>query len=821
MTECKDPLAAELPGLLQRHYDSLRSDSGLSIEIIQERGYRSMLGRKELGDLGFTPAQQRPPGLLVPVWAPDGSNPVNCYRPDNPRQPRDGKPLKYEFPKGAYVRLDVPPRCRAAIADPKVPLWLTEGSKKADALATHGLTAGDLLGVWNFKGKNKFGGVTFLADFDYIALNGRIVNIVFDSDIMSKHQVRAALERLTEHLQRKGAIVNAVYLPAGPDGKKVGVDDFLLVHSVADLEALVVLPRPTPKPAPPVYELLDDAPPTLSRPLDLVGGRAYATTWLWVARTVTERLAKDGQIERLDPPKVEKSREMFIVRDDGAVFGLGEKPVSDLGFHVQMHEPPADDKLWRAAAVKAYRRRQRPDFSDVFRRLVSVYDRFIDFNQSLADQSTMCEFSACASLVTWFTPAFAVLPYIWPTGDRGSGKTKWGICWAMTSYLGEIVLSSGSFPAIRDLADYGASLMFDDAEILSDPRKCDPNKRELLLAGNRRGARIPVKEPDPNGGWKIRWVNAYTPRVFTAIRTPDPVLASRTIAIPLVRTPDTQRGNRDPMDTARWPCDYRQLSDDLWAVALGLLPEAERGWAAFDSELSATGREFEPWRAILSVARLVERHGVAGLEKRMRDLSAASRSEKSEIFGEDHTILVIKALLQLADIKNISDVTDDCSGQVVVSASDVSQAVGEVIASEGEGDGEEQEISWATPRKVGRILSRLRIRQDRSMDRNRVRSRTISKRDLLGLARAYGLFPHSDTGGCSSPESSEESPKSDVLNGHNVRNVRSRSLSTEPRKPCDCCRGERFWRKVGGAEWICERCHPHSPELVDGWCGSA
>jgi hypothetical protein len=90
------------------------------------------------------------------------------------------------------------------MGDPSVPIWLTEGQKKADALATHGLCAVALLGVWNFKGQNEFGGVKLLADFDLIAWNGRPVYIVFDSDIMHKQSVRAALDRLIEHLGAAG-----------------------------------------------------------------------------------------------------------------------------------------------------------------------------------------------------------------------------------------------------------------------------------------------------------------------------------------------------------------------------------------------------------------------------------------------------------------------------------------------------------------------------------------------------------------------------------------------------------------------------------------
>src|SRR5205823_8874166 len=114
-----------------------------------------------------------------------------------------------------------------------------------------------LLGVWNFKGQNGLGGVTVLADFDYIAWNGRAVRIVFDNDVMRKPAVKAALDRLTAHLERKGASVRAVYLPAGPEK---GVDEYLRTHSVADLTALLDMPRPAPRAATPTIELLDEAP---------------------------------------------------------------------------------------------------------------------------------------------------------------------------------------------------------------------------------------------------------------------------------------------------------------------------------------------------------------------------------------------------------------------------------------------------------------------------------------------------------------------------------------------------------------------------------
>lgn len=225
----------QISDLLQTHFDQLHHGSGIAIEVIRERGYRSVMGKKELADLGFSPAQQRPPGILIPLYAPDGTLAGHQFRPDHPRLNQRGQPIKYELPAASAVRLDVPLRSRAAVADPSAALWFTEGAKKADAAASHGLHCVNLSGVWGFKGRNPFGGVTVLADFDAIALTGRECIIAYDSDIVEKRPVQQAMERLAEHLRRKGGTVYLARLPGGEGGAKVGLDDCLLTHSVEAL----------------------------------------------------------------------------------------------------------------------------------------------------------------------------------------------------------------------------------------------------------------------------------------------------------------------------------------------------------------------------------------------------------------------------------------------------------------------------------------------------------------------------------------------------------------------------------------------------------
>lgn len=367
--------------LSPEHLSMLRDGSGIDDATISARGYRTITESKHLRELGFSRSQCNVPGLLLPVYTTDGGNSLAVYRPDLPRvmenkrkRNPDGsfktRVIKYEIPKDAGIRLDCPPVCRPMLAAPSIRLWVTEGQKKADALAGQGLCAIALLGVWNFKGKNEFGATTFLADWDYIALEGREICIVFDSDVMLKHEVRKALERLIEHLQRKKAQVTAVYLPAA-NGQKVGVDDYLLTHTVANLEGLIDAPRPQPQPAPPTVELLDCAPAVIRKPLTLVNGRAYAAVWPFVRITETEARDKDGNIIKYDEPRVSTGQRLLILRDEGMTFGDGGlEPMGNLGMEVHLPEIPLIDRLWSSPAIKAYQSQVRPVPADVFNRLV-------------------------------------------------------------------------------------------------------------------------------------------------------------------------------------------------------------------------------------------------------------------------------------------------------------------------------------------------------------------------------------------------------------------------------------------------------------------
>lgn len=210
------------------HHKKLIEDSGISAAVALARGYRSVTKKKELEELGFSKPQCRVPALVLPVRNVNGDVVLHQTRPDEPRCDKDGKIIKYETPRKARMTIDVPSAARPFLGDPSRGLWITEGARKADSAVSRELSCIALLGVWNWRGRNDAGGLTALADWESIALKGRNIFIAFDSDVMTKPAVAAALKRLKKFLESRGANVKVVYLPAGPDGAKVGLDDFFV-----------------------------------------------------------------------------------------------------------------------------------------------------------------------------------------------------------------------------------------------------------------------------------------------------------------------------------------------------------------------------------------------------------------------------------------------------------------------------------------------------------------------------------------------------------------------------------------------------------------
>jgi hypothetical protein len=550
------------------------------------------------------------------------------------------------------------------------------------------------------------------------------------ADMVSMEERRKLARRLAERLHIKADLVNGKVESAWEAAlaKHRQNQDDLNAARNGEADQMAV-------------EILDTMPLAIRRPLCLIEGQAYAAAWVHVQTTVTKQVNRQtGEVTIYDPPQVKSEPVLAIVQGDGQVYCDAEAfpgalPLAQLGLTVTLPSAPAPNRCWSGAGVKRLRTGKRPHPAEVFKRVRAVADHFLDFAWSLTKkpQEVMPEMLACYVLGTYLLDAFHVTGYLWPNGDPGAGKTTLLQVIAEMSYLGEVILAGGSYAALRDLAEYGATLCFDDAEGVMDVKRSDPDKRSLLLAGNRRGAHVTVKEP-VGDGWQTRHIHTFCPRAFSAIRLPDNVLASRSIVVPLVRSADPKRAKANPLDHATWPHDRRQLLDDLWALGLAFLPELPAYDAKAAEQAKLMGRDLEPWRVIFGVALwLEEKHHVKGLFQRMTDLADAYQEERPDLQVGDVTLIAVRALQKL--LGNAQEVK--------VVPKELAARMNEIAIEEDLADSGENAKPFTTPRRVGWLLKRLRFA--RGTKETKARPWIVTRAQLDALALSYGLKTDSKT----------------------------------------------------------------------------
>ena len=171
-------------------------------------------------------------GQLASGWRVAGVDPKDGeyrgiggqFKPDNPRTNQDGKPIKYESVSGLEavpLFLDTGDRSywQKVIADPLIPIVITEGAKKAGCVLSQGIACISISGVSNGQ---KLGELR--DDLKLFCQVGRIMYLAFDMDLYHKPQVAHALDKLGRLLCVDGCVVKVLMW----DEVYKGIDDYLV-----------------------------------------------------------------------------------------------------------------------------------------------------------------------------------------------------------------------------------------------------------------------------------------------------------------------------------------------------------------------------------------------------------------------------------------------------------------------------------------------------------------------------------------------------------------------------------------------------------------
>lgn len=221
--------------------------SGLTLKDADQLGL-SFLSADETVSLGHKQAVE---SILFPYWDPftndfqplDEFHRVRYLGEPAGFAAQVEKPQRYSQPAGTLNSVYIPRvvcdevyNWRPFLEDAKNPLVITEGEKKAAAACKAGLPCIGLGGVDTYRSTKR--GTNSLPILDQINFRGREVFVVFDTDEEGglKPSVLRAARKLLDWLLLKGARACLVTLPY--NGKKVGLDDWLLEHGPEDFWVL-------------------------------------------------------------------------------------------------------------------------------------------------------------------------------------------------------------------------------------------------------------------------------------------------------------------------------------------------------------------------------------------------------------------------------------------------------------------------------------------------------------------------------------------------------------------------------------------------------
>jgi len=195
------------------------------------------------------------------------------------------------------------------------------------------------------------------------------------------------------------------------------------------------------------------------------------------------------------------------------------------------------------------------------------------------------------------------------------------------------------------------------------------------------------------------------------------------------------------------------LIDDLWAMAVTHLPALSAYERRVNTESDLTGRNLEPWRAILAVALWLDDAGVDGLSKRMRNLSVGYQFERNDFENGDMVRLVV---CTISTICTVSTINFETHQQEEITTAEITAKAKE-LAKDDEWDIDPEDV---TSHKVGRTLGRLRLKKGERLKRGEPRKWVIGAADIERWRTVYSI----------SESEKEGVPKTNGASGSNGAN---------------------------------------------------
>ncbi|MBI3105310.1 MAG: DUF3854 domain-containing protein, partial [Candidatus Rokubacteria bacterium] len=424
-----------------------------------------------------------------------------------------GHTMRYYQRAGTPPRLYIPARAH-------VPLLITEGEKKALKANQDGLACMAVGGLWNWQ----HGGRP-IADLDRIDWCARETGIVPDSDVWTRPDLLQPVFALGKEIEGRGARVSVLKLPSGPDGAKVGLDDYLCAQP---LDAFTALPRLVLKHA------------------------AFSRTSAWWRGWVKRKEEPDEAgaegtaldlLERVDAVRVlhpaqdvadgvlwyglPVDKALVVIASTRQAYRADQLPTG-LGLR---HAEPGPSTVSREAAVRWLTTGESGSIARALDALADFFPRYV----VLRDRRTALWIAAW-TLATWCYRAFRVFPYLSiRSAEKRCGKSRLlGLLARVCFNASPVTAHPTEAQLYRSAARTGGAQLLDEVETLRGDKDRFDALISVLNVGFERGGVVTrlekrgerfVEEP----------YEVYAPRVLAGIMGLKDTLEDRALPLFMLR----------------------------------------------------------------------------------------------------------------------------------------------------------------------------------------------------------------------------------------------------------------------------------------------
>jgi len=240
---------------------------------------------------------------------------------------------------------------------------------------------------------------------------------------------------------------------------------------------------------------------------------------------------------------------------------------------------------------------------------------------------------------------FDSFPYLYFAGMKRCGKSRSLVILSKLARDPILTVNCSVAAAFR-LAEAGSTLLFDEMELLNSKNEDKADLRLLFTSGYRRGSQAIRVEKDEKGNGTIRRWNVYCPKAMASIQRPDDVVADRCITITMLRSMNVAVVNQ----FIEWeiaptpiPMPWTTLQDVIKTVALSKKAEIEQAYRELKAP-TLVGRDWEMWRPLLAVAKVIGEDYYEHLQSYAIKMSA-SKADEDDMALE---VAILPALKQLA-----------------------------------------------------------------------------------------------------------------------------------------------------------------------------